>query len=379
VRFPPTARLVASLLAVPVLLAAGAPARAQVTTAPPPPPPPLPRSYVLVDDATGAVIAERDARVPLRPASTSKILTAIAAVDTIPPASLIPVSARAEGMPARKINLKTGQRWRFDDLLHALLLVSANDAAVALAERSAGTVEGFGAVLERTARRLHLEDHPVLRDPSGLDDEFSVDGGNLLSARDLAIAARALLRYPTLAPIVATPEFRFDGGDGKPHVLRNHNRLLVTYPGAVGIKTGATKRAGRSLVAAATRDGRTMIVVVIHAVDTYASATALLDQGFATPPAALASLDHLPDVSPRPVPGSLPATPTTAPRRQTAAVPARGAESTVDHGPWYSDDAVQVALAVMATPVALAGLLRLRVRRRRRRRRLQRELARQRW
>ena len=142
-----------------------------------------------------------------------------------------------------------------------------------------------------------MADNPVLRDPAGLDDEFSVDGGNLVSARDMAIATRAFLSYPELTAVVAQSEYRFAGGDGHPHRLLNHNRLLKTYPGAIGLKTGYTKRSGHSLAAAARRDGRTMIAIVIGAPDPYRSAAALLDKGFATPVEAQAEIEHLPAVS----------------------------------------------------------------------------------
>ena len=276
------------------LVLAAAPALAQAPTTLPPPPPP--RAWVLVDADTGAVIDAGREREPLLVASVFKVLTAVVVVENLKAGADVTVSARAESMPARKMNLKAGQVWRSDDLLNALLLVSANDAAVALAEAAAGSLESFGAMLDATAVRLGMADSPVLRDPAGLDDEFSVDGGNRISARDLAIATRAFLAYPQLMSIVGQPQYRFDGGDGNPHRLLNHNRLLTLYPGALGVKTGYTKKAGHSLIAAARRDGRTMIAVVVGAVDSYRSAAGLLDRGFATPADAEAEFDHLPPV-----------------------------------------------------------------------------------
>jgi D-alanyl-D-alanine carboxypeptidase (penicillin-binding protein 5/6) len=121
----------------------------------------------------------------------------------------------------------------------------------------------------------------VIQDPTGLDDEFSVRGGNRISARDLAIAGRALLQDPLLAAIVAMPEYRFTGGDAEPHRVIGHNEFMTAYDGAVGVKTGYTKRAGSSLVAAARRDGRTYLVVVIDSTNAVAEASALLDAAFA--------------------------------------------------------------------------------------------------
>jgi D-alanyl-D-alanine carboxypeptidase (penicillin-binding protein 5/6) len=281
----------------------------------------------LVDGDTGAVIDGGHEHDPELVASVFKVLTAVVVVENLEGRPDVTVSARAEGMPARKINLKAGQVWRADDLLHALLLVSANDAAVALAEATAGSLEAFGAMLDATAARLGMADQPVLHDPAGLDDEFSVDGGNRISARDLAIATRAFLSYSELAEIVALPEYRFAGGDGNPHRILNHNTLLKKYPGAVGVKTGYTRKAGHSLIGAARRDGRLMIAVVIGAADPDGSAAALLDKGFATPVSAEQGLDHLPEVRqgtatdpvthaappPRPV-----STPSGAPHRHAA-------------------------------------------------------------
>ena len=277
------------------MLLTPAAASAQSTTVSSAPPRP-PKAWILVDADTRAVIDAHDERRALPAASLTKIVTALATARALSPATEIPVSPVAEGMPARKINMKAGQVWTLADTLHSMLLSSANDAAAALAERVSGSVEAFSAELQRTAEAVGMEDDPVLQDPSGLDDEFSVGGGNLVSARDLAIATRALLAEPTLAEIVARREYRFLGGDGIQHRLINHNRLLRTYPGAVGVKTGYTKKSGHGLIAAARRNGRTMIAVVIDAIDTYGAVTALLDQGFATRASGQRG-DHLPDPS----------------------------------------------------------------------------------
>lgn len=251
-------------------------------------------AWILVDADTGAVLDAASARTPMRPASIFKVLTALVAVQQLPADATVPVSTRAASMPAMKIDMKAGQVWPLADVLRCLLMVSANDAAAALAERVGGTLEGFADMLNRASVRLHLEDGPVLQDPAGLDDEFSVRGGNLISARDLAIITRAALALPVIKSIVATPEYRFQGVDGVSHRLLNHNKLLRRYPGAIGVKTGYTRRAGNTLIAAATRNGRTMIAIVLKASAAYDTTTALLDRGFATPASAEAGLDRLP-------------------------------------------------------------------------------------
>ncbi|HVE47334.1 MAG TPA: serine hydrolase [Acidimicrobiales bacterium] len=294
--------LVLLLLAVSTVPADGQPAPVPAVRA---------RAWVLVDAGTGAVIDGFNDRAPLPPASLTKLLTALVAVRALESGDSVPVSERAAAMPARKLNMKAGHLWPLRDTLHALLLSSANDAAAALAERVAGSLEGFAPVLQASAARLGLEDDPVLRDPSGFDDTSAVDGGNLVSARDLAIVVRAALADPELASAVRLREYAFAGPDGLPHRLINHNRLLRLYPGAIGMKTGYTRKAGNTLAAAASRDGRTMIVVLLGAQDMYGAASTLLDRGFASPAGAAAGRlgDRLPAV--RRLPASSPLVDTT--------------------------------------------------------------------
>ena len=281
--------------------------------------PPLPKAYALVDVDTGAVLAQQDSRSLRPPASTIKLLTALITSQHLTAADVVPISPLAEGMPARKINVKAGQSWKYDDLMHSMLMVSANDAAVALAEKvGGGSLDGYVRIADATAQRLGLADHPILNDPAGLDDQFANKGGDRISARDLAIVARAVMARPDLLAIVNTRDYSFTGGDAIGHHLPNHNLFLDLYPGANGLKTGTTDLAGHTFVGSATRNGRTMVAVVFDAVDSYASAGALIDQGFATPVASEAALDHLPDVVPD---ASLPP-PTTTTSQTVPIVPA---------------------------------------------------------
>lgn len=344
------ARVAALVVALVLALGAAAPAAAQAPAALPPP-----KAFVLVDADTGAVLDAGRDREPLLVASVFKVLTAVVVVENLEAGAEVPVSARAEAMPARKINLKAGQVWRSEDLLHALLLVSANDAAVALAERTAGSLEAFGGMLDATAARLGMTDTPVLKDPAGLDDEFSVDGGNRISAHDLAIATRAFLSYPGLASIVVKPEYRFNGGDGNPHRLLNHNRMVKTYAGSLGVKTGYTKRAGHSLIAAASREGRTMIAVVVGAADPYGSASALLDKGFSIPANGQASYEALPPVQ---LGNAIDPVTNAAPAARPVSTPTASADAGSRRG-----DLLPVGLLVIGgVPAALILVQRRRVR-----------------
>jgi D-alanyl-D-alanine carboxypeptidase len=322
------------------------PAPAMAKTAPPPAPPPLPKAYVLVDADTGAVLAQQDARTLRPPASTIKLLTALIADERLAPTDAVPTSSVAEGMPARKINVKAGQVWNERDLMYCLLMVSANDAAVALAEKVGGNLDGYVDIAQQTAERLGLTDHPLLFDPAGLDDQFSNRGGDRISPRDLAIVARAVLAQPDIMKVIGTKLYSFTGGDAIEHRLTNHNLFLDLYPGATGLKTGTTDLAGHTFVGSATRGGRTMLAVVFDAVDSYGSAGALLDQGFNTPVAAEANLDHLPDVV---ADASIPPTTEAVTAPPVRASTSRG-ESFVDSTPF----------AFMLLVVGLVPLVKLR-------------------
>lgn len=304
------ARLRASLTVV--WLAALLPAvfvasSARAAVGPPVPPVAPPKAAVVVDAGTGAVLTAVNDRTPVPVASAIKIFTALVVHQLVKPTDRVPISRRAAGMPARKLNLKAGQRWTGDALLHAMLLASANDAAVAMAEQAGGgTTSGYERLFRAEVRALRLQDRPTMRDPAGLDDEFSVDGGNLMSARDLAIVARAFLARPDLAQIVREPEYRFAGGDGHQHRVANHNRFLGMYPGAIGVKTGHTKRSGYTLVAAARRAGHTLIAVVVDSGTTIEQASRMLDRGFAAVRGRARALAYLPGPERAARPGSGP-------------------------------------------------------------------------
>ncbi|MGQ0617124.1 MAG: MGMT family protein [Acidimicrobiia bacterium] len=311
---PGGSALVAALGVLVALVVAAPPASATLGS---PVEGPLPGHYVLVDADTGVVLAGRGEREPRPPASTIKLLTALIGTQHLAAGDRVPISKLAESMPARKINVKAGQSWTFTDLLHSMLMVSANDAAVAVAEATGGgSLEGWSALAQATADRLGLEDSPAIYDPAGLDDEFSHRGGSTISARDLAIVARAVLQRPELLKAVEIPTYRFEGGDGLNHKLTNGDLFLALYPGALGLKTGTTEKAGRTFVAAARRDGRTMLAVLFDAADPYGSAATLLDRGFAAPVATqLPRADRLPPVV---VDASIPLPTTTAPVTATA-------------------------------------------------------------
>jgi D-alanyl-D-alanine carboxypeptidase (penicillin-binding protein 5/6) len=248
-------------------------------------PPIPPNGFIVADAGTGEILLAHNDHVAYPPASTTKIMTALTAVERLAPDATITVSALAAAQPASKINMKQGQRWSFAEALDSLMVVSANDAAYAIAEATSGNVAAFARAEAATGRQLGLRDS-TFNDPSGLDDGNAPQGGPLMSAYDIAISASNALRVPLLARLAASPSISFTGPDGVQHTLVNHNKLVSQhlYPGATGMKTGFTDKAGHTLIATATRNRRSLIAVVLGTYDAYGWAARLLDTGFATAP-----------------------------------------------------------------------------------------------
>ncbi len=236
-------------------------------------------SAVLADLDSGQILFERaaDERRPI--ASLTKIATALVVLERTDPQDVVTVSAAAGGDGATpgvsELGLLAGEQIRVDDLVYALMLQSANDAAVALAEHVSGSVEGFVEDMNRRVRRLGLED-TAFASPNGLDD------AGYSTARDLVALTRTAYRRPGFASVAATRLRTIAAPEGlPPRVIQNRNALLWLYPGAVGVKTGFTSRAGYCVVAVAERDGLRLIAVVLGAPrDAFSDAAALLDHGF---------------------------------------------------------------------------------------------------
>ena len=181
----------AALVATSVALLAPLPAAAAPATQPP-------QSYVVFDAGTGKVIESKDPHVPHLTASTIKVLTALVALEHLPMSVAVHVSALAASRPAAKIDMKEGSDWPMDQTLDSLMMVSANDAAYALAETTGGSLDGFATMVTASARRLGLRDTDF-HDPAGLDGKDGYGGGTTSSAYDLAIVARNALTVPEIA------------------------------------------------------------------------------------------------------------------------------------------------------------------------------------
>lgn len=233
------------------------------------------RSAVLMEMNTGRVLYEQNAHEPLPMASTTKIMTALVALEEGRLQDRVTTGKNAFGVPGTSLYLGLGETLTLEDMLYGLMLASANDAAVAIAEHIGGSAEKFCRRMTARAEEIGCE-NTVFLTPHGLPVS-----GHHTTAWDLALIAREAMRQPVFRQIVSTQRATLPWADHPYNrVLNNKNKLLSTYPGALGVKTGYTKAAGRCLVFAAERDGMTLLGVVLNCPDWFEEATALLDRGF---------------------------------------------------------------------------------------------------
>ncbi len=274
------AALVAVLLAVPLLAAPAAggaskPAAGRGVAGHGVAAPAGPVAAIVMDVKTGQVLYARDMHRRWPPASTTKVLSAMLAIERLRLDTMVPISSRAAAQRnGSSIGLEVGEQWSVGDLLHAMIMRSANDAAVAVAEASWGSVERFAAAMNARARRLGARNSHFVN-PHGLHDP-----DHYSTAYDLALIARYALRHPTFASLVRTPTWVLARGDRPPQELVNSNKLLGRYAGADGVKTGWIAASGPCLVASATRDGWRLLAVVLNSQEVYRDAEQLLDYGF---------------------------------------------------------------------------------------------------
>jgi D-alanyl-D-alanine carboxypeptidase (penicillin-binding protein 5/6) len=242
------------MLVLAAVLLAAAPGSARA--AEPPPRVPTAQAAIVVDAVDGTVMFAKRPDAERSIASTTKLMTALLSLEEARPRDVFTAPGYA-AMPAEsRINLRAGERMTVQDLLEALLLESANDAAVDLAENIAGSREAFVEQMNERASQLGL-DHTSYANPIGLDDP-----GNYSSARDLATLARTLLRNRRFARIVDSPEATLESGSHV-RVVENRNDLVARYPWVDGVKTGYTSNAGNVLVGAAARGPRARVISVV--------------------------------------------------------------------------------------------------------------------
>ena len=231
-------------------------------------------SAILMDAESGRVLYEYDAHKPRLIASTTKLMTALVAVEqTDDLDEVVTVKGEWLGSEGSSIYLKAGEEITLRALLYGLLLQSGNDAAMVIACHVAGSEADFVALMNEKAAALGMK-NSSFANPSGLNDD-----DHYSAAYDMALLAQACLANGTVAEICATQSITVGT-----RTFVNHNKLLRRYEGCVGMKTGFTEKAGRTLVSAATRDGQTLICVTLNDGDDWNDHTKLLDYGFATFP-----------------------------------------------------------------------------------------------
>ncbi len=241
------------------------------------------RSYAILERSCGAIVAGKDENARLAPASITKLITALIVAERANPNTMVDIrDVSAQNLirttDSSVMGVEPGMRFSVRDLLYGLILPSGNDAALALAQQVSGGVPGFVALMNNKAAALGM-DNSHFANPHGLDEP-----GHYSTALDMAKAGRAYLANSMLAAIATTPQYEALGTVRI--VMKNGNKLLQTYPGAFGVKIGFTTNAKQTMVAAANRNGRELVISLLASDDRYTDAAALLDWAFAnTPPA----------------------------------------------------------------------------------------------
>ncbi len=233
------------------------------------------KAAILINADTGEVVYEQNAKERLPMASTTKIMTALLLCENANMEEQITVTAEMVRVEGSSMGLLAGDKVSFKALLYGMLLASGNDAANVTAYALGGTIDGFVKMMNDKAKELGLE-NTHFETPSGLDGDE-----HYTTAEDLANLARECLKNEDFAQAAASKSATLEYGN-PPYrrTLTNHNKLLKTFEGAIGVKTGFTKKSGRCLVSAAERDGKRVIAVTLNDPNDWADHTALLNYGF---------------------------------------------------------------------------------------------------
>ncbi len=231
-------------------------------------------SVILIDGRTGRVLFSKKPNAKKPIASVTKVMTAILVIERASPEEVVTADISAERTAESEIYLEKNEKMTVEDLLYALLLQSANDAAVALAKHISPTVPDFAELMNKKAKKLKMNDS-IFYNPHGLGDT------NISTASDLAKLGRYALRNPIFSQIVKTKEITINGKRNRK--VYNRNKLLWRYPYAIGIKTGYTKGAGSCLLSAAKKRDMSLIAVTLKAKEhekTFAEAQEIFDWAY---------------------------------------------------------------------------------------------------
>ena len=250
---------------------------------------------ILMERDTGKILYEKESHKKLPPASVTKIMTLLLVLENIDSGKMnlddeVTVSEYAAGMGGSQVFLSPGEKMSVDDMLKATFISSGNDSAVALAEHISGSEDVFVELMNQKAKELNMID-TTFKNCTGLDEQ-----GHETSAHDIAIMSRELIKHKKIRDYTTTWSDSLRGGTFQ---LANTNKLIRTYRGITGLKTGSTSVAKFCLSATAERDGMELIAVILAAPSSkerFADASRLLDYGFANYAMFNASEKELPDM-----------------------------------------------------------------------------------
>jgi len=230
------------------------------------------RYIVLMDYKSGRVLFERDSKKIVPMASTTKIITAIIALENSDIHEVVTVSKRASSIQGSTIGLKNGQKLTMEELLYGLMMRSGNDCAIAISEHIGGSVEKFAFLMDSKAFDMGAFD-THFSTPHGLDSD-----GHFTTAYDLALITKYAMGNESFAKIVSTKDVTLQGFNGISS-FHNINKILWQIAGADGVKTGYTGKAGKCLVSSASQNGRRVICVTLDCSDRWKDSKALLEYG----------------------------------------------------------------------------------------------------
>lgn len=230
---------------------------------------------ILIDADTGEILFSKNHLEPRPPASLTKIMTAILAIELGKLDDVVSISTRAAQTGEASINLVAGEKITLENLLYGALLKSGNDACVAIAEHIAPSVEDFVKLMNFKAQILGCYNTNFVN-TNGLPAK-----NHYTTAYDLSLISRYALQNSIFAQMVSTPTYTLHWEEGgRKRTINNTNRLLNSYQGATGVKTGTTIEAGQCLIASATRENRDLIAVILKSRNRFSDARLLLDYGF---------------------------------------------------------------------------------------------------
>lgn len=233
------------------------------------------KGAILIEADTNKVLYEKNADAKLPMASTTKVMTAILAIENLDLDTIVAVDERASGIEGSSMYLGVGEKISVRNLLYGLMLRSGNDAAIELAILVSGSTEEFAELMNKKAVEIGALD-TNFANPNGLpvDNHYT-------TAHDLALIASYAMQNETFREVVSTQYIKMPwDGNTYDRVLQNKNKILWKYEGGNGIKTGYTDEAGRCLVSAAYRDGMQLICVVLNCPDMFTDSMNMLDYGF---------------------------------------------------------------------------------------------------